>query len=149
MDFQSHYPPLYVQCLSSDAFVPKRAHPTDSGLDVFTPYSFSINPGKSVLIPLGLRFKIPIGWDLTVYNKSGISVKKSLVKGAELIDSGYRNSVHINLFNLGDLEASFNKGDKIAQLVMREVWLGELIEVDEISTETDRGLGGFGSSGDR
>ena len=83
-----------------------------------------------------------------MYNKSGVSTKKKLFKGAELIDSDYRGNCHIHLFNHSDVDIEFKKGDKISQLVMRPVWMGDVVQVDELD-ETVRGAGGFGSTGDR
>lgn len=141
------YPKLKFQKLSENAKAPQRGTGLSSGLDVFTPIDFDIPAHGSEMISLDLRFEIPEGWDLAVYNKSGVSTKKGLSKGAELIDADYRGSVHIHLFNHTDILARFKAGEKVAQLVMREVWLGDIEEVDEISLETDRGAGGFGSTG--
>ena len=144
---KKEYPVLKFQLLNDEAFAPTRADPGSSGLDVYTPTDLVINPKCSVLVPLGIRFEIPFGWDLAVYNKSGISTKKHLIKGAELIDSSYRGEVHVHLFNLSPYTETFKRGDKIAQLVMREVWMGYLEETNYIDTNTVRGTGGFGSSG--
>lgn len=142
-------PILKVKLLSENAKVPTRGTIQSSGLDVYSPIDFTIPARGDYLVPLDLCFDIPIGWDLSVYNKSGVSTKKHLCKGAELIDSDYTGNVHVHLFNHSDNDVSFNKGDKIAQLVMRQVWLGDLEVVDDITKETNRGSGGFGSTGDR
>lgn len=144
-----YYPILKVKLLSKDAKMPTRGSSGSSGLDVYTPIDVDIMPRSDVLIPLDLTFEIPYGWDLSVYNKSGIATKKKLDKGAELIDSDYRGNCHIHLFNNSDDIIHFNKGDKISQLVMREVWMGDIVQVDEVDMNTDRGIGGFGSTGDR
>lgn len=142
------YPVLKVKLLSENAKMPTRGTPGSSGLDVYTPIDVFIQPRKDVLIPLDLAFEIPFGWDLSVYNKSGIATKKKLDRGADLIDSDYRGNCHIHFFNNSDECVQFKKGDKISQLVMREVWMGELVQVDELS-DTERGEGGFGSTGTR
>ncbi len=139
------YPKLKVKLLSENAKMPTRGTPGSSGLDVYTPVDFTVPARGDFLVPLDLSFEIPFGWDLSVYNKSGISTKKKLDKGAELIDSDYRGNCHIHFFNNSDVDVHFNKGDKISQLVMREVWMGDLEEVDTLS-ETIRGEGGFGST---
>lgn len=144
---QTQYPPLKVQKLTRYAYLPVRGTEGSSGLDVFSTGNYEIPPYGDVLIPLDLRFEIPFGWDLSVYNKSGVATRLKLDKGAELIDSDYRGTCHIHLFNMSDKSVPINKGDKIAQLVMREVWMGTLEEVDSISTETSRGTNGFGSTG--
>ena len=142
------YPKLKVKLLSENAKMPTRGTPGSSGLDVYTPIDIDIYPRKDVLIPLDLAFEIPFGWDLSVYNKSGIATKKKLDKGAELIDSDYRGNCHIHFFNNSDEIVHFNKGDKISQLVMREVWMGDIEIVDELN-DTIRGEGGFGSTGNK
>ena len=144
-----NYPKLKVKLLSKDAKVPTRGTKGSSGLDVYSPIDFDIEPRSDYLLPLDICFDIPFGWDLSVYNKSGISTKKHLSKGAELIDSDYTGNCHIHLFNHSDNIVSFKKGDKVAQLVMRQVWMGELEEVKDFDKVTDRGSGGFGSTGDR
>ena len=143
------YPVLKVKLLSDKAKMPVRGTSGSSGLDVFTPIDIEIKPHSEVLVPLDISFDIPFGWDICVYNKSGIATKKHLFKGAELIDSDYTGNCHIHLFNHSDNTVYFNAGDKIAQLVMREVWMGELEQVEDITKDTERGAGGFGSTGSR
>lgn len=143
------YPILKYKLLSDKAKKPVRGTPGSSGLDVFTPIDVTIEPNCDVLIPLDISFDIPFGWDLSVYNKSGVSTKNKLDKGAELIDSDYTGNCHVHLFNHGSTPVHFNAGDKVAQLVMREVWMGEIEEVFKIEKETIRGAGGFGSTGNR
>ena len=143
------YPILQVKLLSENAKMPVRGTCGSSGLDVFTPIDVDIPPRADALIPLDLAFNIPYGWDLSVYNKSGVATKRKLDKGAELIDSDYTGNCHIHFFNNSDNVVHFDKGDKISQLVMREVWMGELVQVDEIDKSTERGAGGFGSTGDK
>lgn len=144
-----NYPVLKFQLLSENAFPPQRGTELSSGLDVFSPIDCVIPAKGDYLIPLDLRFEIPFGWDLSVYNKSGISTKKKLFKGAELIDCDYRGNVHAHLFNFSDEDVVINKGDKITQLVMRQVWLGKLRQEENINEETERGAGGFGSTGEK
>lgn len=141
-----NYPTLKVKLLSENAKMPTRGTPGSSGLDVYSPINVIIPAMGSALIPTDLAFDIPYGWDLSVYNKSGLATKQSLVKGAELIDSDYTGNCHIHYFNLSDTDVIFNKGDKIGQLVMRRVWMGDLVETTAIKT-TERGNNGFGSTG--
>lgn len=143
------YPVLKFQLLSENAFPPKRATLGSSGLDVFSPIDTQILPWSDILIPLDVRFEIPEGWDLSVYNKSGVSTKKKLDKGAELIDNDFRGCVHVHLFNHSDQIIYIKRGDKISQLVMREVWMGDLEQVNSILLNTERKDGGFGSSGEK
>lgn len=137
---------LRFQRLSEDAKAPVRGTRGSSGLDVFSPIDIVVPKRGDAIIPLDLRFDIPFGWDLAVYNKSGIALKKKLTKGAELIDSDYRGTVHIHFFNNSDVDVEIKKGDKISQLVMRPVWMGDVVECEDIDTDTERGEGAFGST---
>jgi len=143
------YPVLKYKKLSENAKDPVRGTSGSSGLDVFSPIDCVVPARGDCLIPLDLSFDIPFGWDLSVYNKSGIATKKKLFKGAELIDSDYTGNCHIHFYNHSDTDVEIHKGDKISQLVMREVWMGELEEVSEIVKDTERGIGGFGSTGNK
>ena len=145
----NEYPILKFQLLSENAKAPQRGTSGSSGLDVFSPIDCIIPAWGDYLIPLDLRFEIPFGWDICVYNKSGISTKKKLNKGAELIDSDYRGNCHIHYFNHSDKDVEIKSGDKIAQLVMRQVWMGVLEQKQNIEIVGERKDGGFGSTGER
>jgi dUTP pyrophosphatase len=139
---------LKVQRLRDSVKLPTRGTEYSSGLDIYIDKDIVIEPRQDYLYPTGLRFEIPVGYDLVVENKSGISTKKKLDRGACVIDSDYRGQVHIHLFNNSDFPQIFNVGDKIAQIIMRPVIYPTLVEVNEISTiETSRGEGGFGHTG--
>lgn len=140
-------PKLKYQLLSGNAFNPVRSTTLSSGIDVFSPTAYVVESNTDILIPLDLRFEIPVGYDLVVHNKSGVSTKKKLLKGAELIDCDYRGNCHIHLFNLSDKDMLIEVGENIAQLVLRKVCLSKLEKVDNISINTERGEGGFGSTG--
>lgn len=143
------YPELKVKLLSEKAKMPTRGTLGSSGIDVYTPIDVVIHPMSDVVIPLDICFDIPYGWDLAVCNKSGIATKKHLSKGAEIIDSDYTGNILIHLFNYSNYPQEFKAGQKVAQLVMREVWMGDIVRVDEIEKSTERGSGCCGSTGDR
>lgn len=141
---------------------PKRGTKNSSGIDVFVPKGFAdyhydileghddeieLNPKEDILIPLNIRIKIPNGYDAEVKNKSGIATKLKLIKGAELIDNDYRGNLMIHLFNNGENTVVIKEGMKIAQIVIRPVLINEWKRVDSIDTNTERGEGGFGSTG--
>jgi dUTP pyrophosphatase len=139
---------LKVQRLRDSVKLPTRGTEYSSGLDIYIDKHIMIYPKQDYLYPTGLRFEIPIGYDLVVENKSGVSTKKKLDRGACVVDSDYRGEVHIHLFNNSDRVQEFSIGDKIAQIIMRPVIYPTLVEVKEISTtETIRGEGGFGHTG--
>lgn len=139
-------PYLKIELVHKNAKVPFRANKSDAGLDVYTPEDLLIPAGSHRKISLGWKCEFPEGWVLLVFNKSGIATKRGLDKGAEVIDSGYRGEVHIHLFNHSDRPAEFFAGDKIAQLLLMPVWDG-VPSVGTVDNNTDRGTGGFGSSG--
>jgi len=137
---------LQFKKLHPDAIVPKRAHGDDAGLDVYTIEDIRIPARGDMVTGLGLACKFPKGHALLVYNKSGRATKLKLDKGAEVIDAGYRGEIHVHLFNHSDLSVIIKKGEKIAQLILVPIWAGQPVEVDELDN-TERGDGGFGSSG--
>jgi len=137
---------LEFKKLHPDAVVPQRAHGDDAGMDVYTIEDIRIPARGDMMTGLGLACKFPKGHALLVYNKSGRATKLKLDKGAEVIDAGYRGEIHVHLFNHSDVNVIIRKGEKIAQLILVPIWAGQPIEVDELD-DTERGDGGFGSSG--
>tara|TARA_Y100001937_G_C7011738_1_gene281300 strand:+ start:313 stop:735 length:423 start_codon:yes stop_codon:yes gene_type:complete len=137
---------LEFKKLHPDAIVPQRAHGDDAGMDVYTIEDIRIPARGDMITGLGLACKFPKGHALLVYNKSGRSTKLKLDKGAEVIDAGYRGEIHVHLFNHSDVNVIIKKGEKIAQLILVPIWAGQPVEVEELDN-TERGDGGFGSSG--
>jgi dUTP pyrophosphatase len=97
-------------------------------------------------VPLGLSIEIPEGHVGLIWDKSGLSHKYGIKNFGGVIDSGYRGEVHAGIMNLSDKFFSFEKGHKIAQLLIQKIENIEFEETDELS-DTDRGQNGFGSSG--
>lgn len=137
---------LKFKKLRPNAVLPTRAHSSDAGMDVYTIEEVRIPPRGDAITGLGLASTFQEEYALLVFNKSGRSTKLKLDKGAEVIDSGYRGEIHIHLFNHSDNEVVIRKGEKIAQLLLVKIWTGKPEEVDWLD-ETERGGGGFGSSG--
>lgn len=137
---------LEFKKLHPDAVVPQRAHDSDAGMDVYSIEDIRIPARGDTVTGLGLACKFPKGHALLVYNKSGRATKLKLDKGAEVIDAGYRGEIHVHLFNHSDVNVIIKKGEKIAQLILVPIWAGQPIEVEELDN-TERGDGGFGSSG--
>jgi dUTP pyrophosphatase len=142
--------------LHDNVTLPKRANPSDAGLDIhFSPKDgglVRVFPGQSVVLETGLKFGVPHGYMLEVKNRSSVASKRSLLVGACVIDSGYNGEVKINLHNVGEEPQVLNPGDKIAQLVMLPVVHFRVSETDDVLYDTpitisDRGDGGFGSTG--
>ena len=121
-----------------------------SGFDVRAQISASVflQPGERALIPTGLSFEIPPGFEIQARPRSGLAAKQgiSLVNTPGTIDADYRGEVKIILINLGQDVVEIKNQDRIAQLVLCPVIQAEFVVVDELTT-SDRGSGGFGSTG--
>lgn len=140
---------LKIKRLDKSVELPQYAYRGDAGLDLRASEPVSLKPFERKLVSTGLAIEIPDGYAGFVQPRSGLAIKKglSLVNTPGLIDAHYRGELKIILINLDahktiELEA----GERIAQLVIQKVALVDLVEVEELS-ETDRGEGGFGSSG--
>lgn len=108
-----------------------------------------IRPGERVLVPTGLSMEIPHGYEVQVRPRSGLSFKTGLMvlNSPGTIDSDYRGEVKIILGNLGSKDEIINHGDRVAQLVIAPVVQARYVETTEELSTTDRGAGGFGSTG--
>ena len=132
---------------------PQRANLTDAGIDFFVPEdqsTISLTPGESCLIPSGIKVNVPEGYALIAFNKSGIATKKSLQVGACVVDCGYQGEVHVHLTNVGLEFAQIQPGDKVVQFVLIKLGNPTIEEVSEenlYEEESNRGDGGFGSTG--
>jgi dUTP pyrophosphatase len=119
-----------------------------AGMDLRADEPFTLAPGERRAVPTGLALEIPAGHEGQVRARSGLAVRHgvALVNAPGTIDSDYRGEVKVILVNLGQAPASFARGDRIAQLVVAPVTRVELALVEDLSG-TDRGAGGFGSTG--
>lgn len=131
--------------LDRGAITPKRAHDEDAGMDLFTMDSFSIDPGKGKKINTGVHVLIPIGYAGVLMSKSGLNVNHDITCTG-LIDASYTGSIVVKLYNHGKRAYQFNAGDKISQLIIVPIETPEMEIVDHFPV-TDRGDGGFGSTG--
>jgi len=137
-----------VEKVFDDAFIPTRAHPSDSGWDVMCPYDVVIQPKDMTLIDLGIRINISSGYEIQARSRSGIATKYNtmLVLGVGTIDEGFRGSVRLPMYNFGDNPIQFKRGSRIAQLVIKRTE-PIILKEGKVNMDTDRGEGGFGSSG--
>jgi dUTP pyrophosphatase len=121
-----------------------------SGFDVRAqvPATVFLKPGERAMIPTGLSFEIPAGYEIQARPRSGLAAKQgiSLVNTPGTIDADYRGEVKIILINLGQEPVEIKHQDRIAQLVLCPVIQAEFEVVDDLSTSA-RGAGGFGSTG--
>ena len=140
---------LEIELVDKNAKMPTRGTYESAGLDFYTPEYIFIPPRSDLLVPLGLKMKFPEGWALIFKEKSGIATRKKIDIGACVVDSDYRGIVHAHLINNSDDEVIFYQGDKVVQGIMVQVWLGEPKQVDKLNDITERGSGGFGSTGEK
>lgn len=131
--------------LDDGAFMPERAHDTDAGYDLRTPVDFELPAHGTALIDMGVHVELPAGACGILISKSGLNVRHNITSTG-LIDEGYRGSIAVKLYNHGDDDLAFRRGDKISQLVITLYLATDLVQVDELS-DTDRGENGFGSTG--
>lgn len=138
---------IKFQKLHPDAQVPSYAHTGDAGADVYSVVEVTLQPSDRAAIPTGLAVDIPLGYEIQVRPKSGLALKHGLavLNSPGTVDAGYRGEIQVIVINLGKEAYTFVKGQKIAQLVLKPVIQAQYIE-GELGT-SDRGVGGFGSTG--
>lgn len=137
---------LKIKKVHPDAKIPKYAHKGDAGFDIYIPETVVILPGERKSVPIGLAMEIPEGHAGLLLDKSGLSHKHGIKSFGGVIDSGYRGEIHAGLMNLGDKPYTFEKGDKLIQMLIMPVQGVEILETEEL-TDSDRGIGAFGSTG--
>lgn len=140
---------LKLKLLTETAKVPTKAHDTDACFDLYSDRTIEeINPGETVMVPTGIATEIPRGHYAAVYARSGLGIKHNLrpANCVGVIDSDYRGEWMVGLHNDGKIVKSIKQGERIAQFIIQEVLPIEIEQVEELS-DTERGEGGFGSSG--
>ena len=143
---------VFVEFLHKDekSKLPAYAHLTDAGADIFVNNELIVAPGEfGVIVPTGMKMAIPVGWQLSVRPRSGLS-HKTLIRVSNApgtIDAGYRDEVGIIIDNFDDAPFGIEKGDRLAQLVLERVYKAKFTEISSVANiGNDRG-GGYGSSG--
>ena len=139
-----------VQKLRAGAQLPRYGSAGAAGADLHACLDapVEIQPGASVFIPTGIAIEVPSGFAGLVYARSGLSCKSGLAPANKVgvIDSDYRGEVTVCLHNHGGEPRTVASGDRIAQLVIAACPQADFAEAESL-TETDRGAGGFGSTG--
>jgi dUTP pyrophosphatase len=136
--------------LDPDLPLPSYARAGDAGADLVAREPAELAPGGGrALVPTGIALALPVGWAGFVQPRSGLALRHGVtcLNTPGLIDSGYRDELRVLLVNLDPVEPfAIARGDRIAQLVIQRVEHADFAEVDALD-ETERGLGGFGSTG--
>ena len=140
---------VLITRLDDSSPLPRYAKAGDAGADLCTRIDFTLEPGERALIPTGISIALPDGYAAFVHPRSGLAIKHgiSMVNTPGTVDAAYRGELQVILINHDLREAiSFKKGDRIAQLVIQRVERADFVEVESLPG-TDRGAGGFGSTG--
>ena len=131
--------------LDPGAFPLERAHDTDAGLDIMTPVTLYLKPHESVCVDTGVHVQLPPNTVGFLKSKSGLNVKFGITSEG-VIDEGYTGSIQVKLYNNSDRPHTFERGDKITQLVILPVLYAKPHIVSKLA-DSDRGNNGFGSTG--
>jgi dUTP diphosphatase len=140
---------LRVRRLRPDAILPTRAYDGDAGLDLYAVEDAVLGPGERASVATGIAVEIPPGHAGLVLPRSGLAARHgiSVVNAPGLIDAGYRGEVRVLLLNTDRAQPfELAAGDRVAQLVVVRVEAPEVVEVESLAV-SERGAGGFGSSG--
>ncbi len=137
---------LRIKRLCDESKIPSYATLRAAGLDLYSMEDYSIRPGETHMFKTGIAMEIPEGYAGLIWDRSGLG-SKEIHRFAGVVDDDYRGEVRVILHNNAKKKYDIKKGDRIAQMLIQEVEKVIIEDVDELS-DTFRGEGGFGSSGD-
>lgn len=142
---------LKVKLLTDTAKLPTKANPLDAGYDLYCDESFQLSGTDCggvdyKVVSTGIAAQGPEGTYLRVAEKSGLAAQNIKISGG-VVDRGYTDEIKVIVQNFAKQPRDFEKGQKIAQLIIEKIEMCGIIEVEELD-ETERGSGGFGSTGD-
>ena len=131
-----------------DDLFPAKAHEDDAAYDLRSRVDITLPVRRSTLVPAGFKMELPTGFEAQIRPRSGLALKYDLMltNSPGTVDAGYRGEVGVIMYNGGTAEFPVKRGDRIAQMVICRLPEVELIAANELSS-TDRGSGGFGSTG--
>ena len=142
--------PVSVKKVRPDAKLPTYGSVNAAGADLYACLEgeVSIAPGATCMVPTGLAMAIPVGFVGLIYARGGLSVKQGLAPANKVgvIDADYRGEILVALYNQSSETRTVAPGDRIAQMVIAPYLTAEFSEAEDLS-ETQRGAGGFGSTG--
>lgn len=139
-------PVLKFAKLSENATTPTRGSTKAAGYDLYSAYDYTIGPLDKMIVKTDIQIAVPTGHYGRVAPRSGLAAKHFIDVGAGVVDEDYRGNVGVVLFNLGKEAFEVKKGDRVAQLVCEKISYPDLVELETLD-ETERGAGGFGSTG--
>lgn len=140
---------LTVQRLSEKAKLPVRGSEFAAGLDLSSAVDVTIKAGERAIVATDLSIACPAGTYARIAPRSGLAAKYGIDVGAGVVDADYRGPVGVILFNFGKDDFEIKQGDRIAQLILEQIVMPEIVEIGkhEKMPETERGAAGFGSTG--
>ena len=138
---------IKIKKIAENAVIPKYAHYGDAGFDLHSTGEYIVKPKETAIVKTGIQIEIPNGYFGSIRDRSGLAVKHSIHTLAGVVDSGYRGEIKVALINLGEIEFVIRGGDRIAQMIIQPYEFCKIKEAENLS-ETSRGWGGFGSSGE-
>jgi dUTP pyrophosphatase len=137
--------------LSEDAKSPSYVYELDSGFDLYSTEKIVLGPFGRALVPTGLSFDIPEGYEIQVRPKSGLAINMGLtvLNTPGTVDRGYLGEIKVPVFNTNNSSITIEKGMKVAQAVLCPVVCGKFVKFDEVDSlgDSERGDKGFGSTG--
>jgi dUTP pyrophosphatase len=137
---------LQVAKLTEHAIIPTRGSKLAAGYDLYSAYEYSIPPRGKILAKTDIQIKVPHGTYGRVAPRSGLAWKQHIDIGAGVVDEDYRGNLGVVMFNHSEVEVNIKAGDRIAQLVCEKISYPEIQELETLD-DTERGEGGFGSTG--
>ncbi|KAJ9565807.1 hypothetical protein OSB04_001773 [Centaurea solstitialis] len=146
LDNGNELPIFKVKKLSEKAVLPSRGSFLAAGYDLSSATETKVPARGKALVPTDLSIAVPEGTYARIAPRSGLAWKHSIDIGAGVIDPDYRGPVGVIMFNHSDTDFEVKSGDRIAQLIIERIITPQVIEVDDLDS-TERGAGGFGSTG--
>jgi dUTP pyrophosphatase len=137
-----------IEKVHKDAIIPTYSHHDDACCDLYIVEDYVLHAGTRLLLRTGIAIEIPTGFEVQIRPRSGLALKHgiSIVNAPGTVDAQYRNEIRILAINLGDKDVALRKGDRCAQMCIKPVFKMDFEEVDKLNP-SDRGLGGWGSTG--
>jgi len=146
LSLEDEKPILKFAKLSENATRPTRGSAKAAGYDLYSAYDYLVGPMDKAIVKTDIQIAVPSGHYGRVAPRSGLAAKHFIDVGAGVVDEDYRGNVGVVLFNFGKEPFEVKKGDRVAQLVCEKICYPDLQELETLD-DTERGAGGFGSTG--
>lgn len=139
---------IKIKKLTPEAIIPKYQTVESAGFDLHSIEEYTLKANERLLVKTGLAFALDNGYELQIRPRSGLAFKHGItvLNAPGTVDSDYRGEIMVLLINTSNEDFEIKKGDRIAQGVLKEVVQATMIEVEDLE-ESERGKGGFGSTG--